>query len=213
MTQSEMDVRGRWFGCIGHEEVSHIDSVIGHWVKMWSADSSWSWHKWQVVSIAGIRAAKVAFVGRISQAIFHKSILWRGQILAFQRMFQSDLARGPDKLNLSFWSVRYADFTEWIPLLLGTQHNLSSWLVGERWMLRILEAVIRSKKVEILPLSHWKVSGTMSSTTLWMVGWIVDEGDGMKFSRVGIQGVSQIGVCWPSPIFMHNPLLRRALDF
>jgi hypothetical protein len=37
LTQSEMDERGRRFGCIGHEEVSLIDSVMGHWVKMWSA--------------------------------------------------------------------------------------------------------------------------------------------------------------------------------
>jgi hypothetical protein len=63
-------------------------------------------------------------------------------------------------------------------------------------MLRIFEVVILSKKVEILPLSHWKVSGAMSSATLYMVvGWAVDEGAGMKFSRVGIHGVSQIGVC------------------
>jgi hypothetical protein len=93
---------------------------------MWSADSSWSLHKWDVVSISGIRAARVVFVGRISQAIFQRSNLWRGLILAFQREFQSDLARGPEELNLSFWSVRYADFTECISLLLGTQHSLSS---------------------------------------------------------------------------------------
>ncbi len=30
LTQSEMDERGRQFGCIGHGEVSHIDSVMGH---------------------------------------------------------------------------------------------------------------------------------------------------------------------------------------
>ncbi|GMY05140.1 hypothetical protein FCV25MIE_00379 [Fagus crenata] len=80
-------------------------------------------------------------------------------------------------------------------------------------MLRIFEAVIQSKKVEILPLSHWKVSGLMSSATLCMVGWAVDEGNGMKFSRVRIHGVSQIGVCWPSPIFIQRPLLRMDLDF
>jgi hypothetical protein len=57
-------------------------------------------------------------------------------------------------------------------------------------MLRIFEVVILSKKVDILPLSHWKVSGAMSSATLYMVGWAVDEGVGMKFSRVGIHGVS-----------------------
>ena len=102
LTQSKMDERGRWFGCIGHGEVSHIDSVMGHWVKMWSVDSSWSLHKWQVVSIARIPTAKVTFVGRMSQAIFHKSILWRGLILAFQRMFQSDLAREPEAAGLSY---------------------------------------------------------------------------------------------------------------
>ncbi len=79
---------------------------------MWSLDSSWSLHKWQVVLINGIWAAKVTFVGRMSQAIFHNSILWREMILPFQRMFQFDLARRPEELNLFFWSVRYADFTK-----------------------------------------------------------------------------------------------------
>ena len=47
-----------------------------------------------VVSIDGIRAAKVVFVGKISHANFQRRFLWRGLILAFQRVFQSDLARG-----------------------------------------------------------------------------------------------------------------------
>ena len=36
---------------------------------------------------------------------------------------------------------------------------------------------------------------------------------GMKLSREGIQGDSHIAVCFPLPIFVHNPFLRRVLDF
>ena len=63
-------------------------------MKIWSTVSTWALHKWHVVSIDGIRAAKVAFVGKISHANFQRRFLWRGLILAFQRVFQSDLARG-----------------------------------------------------------------------------------------------------------------------
>ena len=59
-----------------------------------------------VVSIDGIRAAMVAFVGRMSHASFQIRFLWRELILAFQREFQSDLAKGPVVVNLSFWSMR-----------------------------------------------------------------------------------------------------------
>ena len=83
-----------------------MDCVIGHLVKMWSADSSSALHNWHVVSIDGIRAAKVVLVGRMSHANFHRRFLWRGLILDFQRMFHSDLLRGPVEVNLSFWLVR-----------------------------------------------------------------------------------------------------------
>ena len=93
--QSEMDVTRRRFGWISHGEVSQMDWVIGHWVKIWSTVSTWALHKWHVVSIDGIRAAKVAFFGMMSHANFQRRFLWRGLILAFQRVFQSNLARGP----------------------------------------------------------------------------------------------------------------------
>ena len=101
-----MDVNGRRFGWIGHGEVSQMDWVMGHWVKIWNAISTWVLHKWHVVSIDEIRAAKVAFVGRMFHANFQRRFLWQGLILAFQRVFQSDLARGPVVINLSFWSMR-----------------------------------------------------------------------------------------------------------
>ena len=50
---------------------------MGHWVKIWSSVSTWALHKWHVVSIDGIRAAKVAFVGKISHANFQRRFLWR----------------------------------------------------------------------------------------------------------------------------------------
>ena len=100
-----------------------------------------------------------------------------------------------------------------MPLLLRTQNNLSSWLVGERWIFSILEAVNGSKSEKILPLSYWKESGMIRSATLWMEGWVFDGAGGMKLSRVGIQGDSHIAVWCPLPIFMHNLLLRSGLDF
>jgi hypothetical protein len=83
-----------------------MDWVMGHWVKIWSVVSTWALHKWHVVSMDEIRAAKVSFVGRMSHANFQRRFLWRGLILAFQRVFQSDLSKGPVVVNLSLWSVR-----------------------------------------------------------------------------------------------------------
>ena len=53
-----------------------MDWVMGHWVKIWSAVSTWALHKWHVVSMDGIQAAKVSFVGRMSHANFQRRFLW-----------------------------------------------------------------------------------------------------------------------------------------
>ncbi len=53
-------------------------------------------------------------------------------------------------------------------------------------MLNILVAVRGSKSEKILHLSHWKMSGIMRSSTLWMEGWLCGGVDGMKVSRVEI---------------------------
>uniref|UniRef100_A0A2N9ECL6 DUF7910 domain-containing protein n=1 Tax=Fagus sylvatica TaxID=28930 RepID=A0A2N9ECL6_FAGSY len=57
-TQSEVDVNGRRFRWISHGEHSQMDWVMGHWVKIWSVVSTWALHKWHVVSMDEIRAAK-----------------------------------------------------------------------------------------------------------------------------------------------------------
>jgi hypothetical protein len=75
-TQSEVDVNGRRFRWISHGEHSQMDWVMGHWMKIWSVVSTWALHKWHVVSMDEIRAAKVSFVGRMSHANFQRRFLW-----------------------------------------------------------------------------------------------------------------------------------------
>jgi hypothetical protein len=87
LTQSAMEVKGSRLRWIGHVESSQMDWAKGHWLNMWRVVSSWALHKRHVVSIDGIRAAKMALIGRISHAIFHRRSLWRGLILVFQRVF------------------------------------------------------------------------------------------------------------------------------
>ena len=90
----------------GWDRCLHMMLAKGHSKNTRTMDSWEPWQRGHIESISHILRQRNSFIGKESQAIFHKKSLSRSLIFKAHNLDQSFLERGPDEVNLASWLTK-----------------------------------------------------------------------------------------------------------
>ena len=90
----------------GRDRCLHMMLAKGHSKDTWTVDSWEPWQRGHIESISRILWQRNSFMGKESQANFHKKSLRHSLIFKAHNLDQSFLERGPDGVKLACWSIK-----------------------------------------------------------------------------------------------------------